>query len=67
MATANPLIEEIHQFRQEYAHRFNNDLKAICNNARSKQGVDGRQVISANPKFIQQINRYPQSDLPSES
>jgi len=44
------IIEDIHRFREEYAKRFNDDLKAICNDARSRQGDDGRRVVPANPK-----------------
>ena len=36
------IIYGIHKFREEYAKRFNNDLKAICEDARNKQGHDGR-------------------------
>jgi len=47
---ANTIIDEIHKFREEYAKRFNNDLKAICSDARSKQGHDGREVVPPHPK-----------------
>jgi len=40
MAT-DTIIDDIHRIREEYAKHFNNDLKAICNDARSKQGHDG--------------------------
>ena len=52
MAT-NTIIEDIHRIREEYAKRFNNDLKAICNDARSKQGHDGHKVVPAHPKPAQ--------------
>ncbi len=52
MAT-NPLVQEIHKIREEYASRFGNDLKSICGDARKKQGRDGRRVVLATPKYTQ--------------
>lgn len=49
----NYLIDEIHQIRQDYAKRFDNDLHAICQDAMRKQGRTNRRVIPANPKSIQ--------------
>ena len=53
---ANTIIEDIHKIREEYAKEFNNDLRAICRDARDardKQGREGRGVVPANPKPIQ--------------
>ena len=47
---ANPIIDEIHKTRREYAERFGNDLPTICEDARRKQGRQGRQVVPASPK-----------------
>jgi hypothetical protein len=55
MAT-DTIIDGIHKFREEYALSFNNDLKAICEDARNKQGHDGRKVIQAQPKPSQKLN-----------
>lgn len=44
------IVEEIHQFRREYAAKFNYDLKAICEDLRSREGEDGRGVVSFPPK-----------------
>jgi hypothetical protein len=51
--STDSIIGDIHKFREEYAKRFNNDLQAICNDARSKQGHDGREVVAAHPKPAQ--------------
>jgi uncharacterized protein YeeX (DUF496 family) len=51
--TTDTIIDDIHRIREDYAKRFNDDLKAICNDARSKQGRDGRKVIPAQPKPVQ--------------
>lgn len=50
------IIDGIHKFREEYALRFDNDLKAICEDARNKQGHDGRKVIHTQPKPAQKLN-----------
>jgi len=50
------IIDEIHKIREEYAKRFNNDLKAICNDARSKQGHDGREVVAGHPKPARNVS-----------
>ncbi len=46
----DPIIEEIHKVRKEYAERFDNDLHRICEDARRKQGSQGRLVVPGNPK-----------------
>ncbi len=48
----SPIIDEIHNARREYAERFGNDLHAICEDARRKQGRQGRRIVPANPKPI---------------
>ena len=66
MATDN-IIDNIHKIREEYAKRFNNDLKAICNDARSKQGHDGRKVVPAHPKPTQIIEiKIDSQDSPTK-
>ena len=42
----DPIVEEIRQCRQEYAARFNHDLKAICRDLRERQKKSGRKVVS---------------------
>ena len=54
--STDTIIDDIHKFREEYAKRFNNDLKAICSDARSKQGHDGREVVPAHPKPSQMLS-----------
>ena len=64
MAT-DTIIDDIHKIREEYAKRFNNDLKAICNDARSKQGHDGRKVVPAHPKPVQPKEKIVDSQNPT--
>ena len=44
------VVENIHRIREEYAKRFGNDLHAICEDARAKQGRDGRRVVELKPR-----------------
>jgi hypothetical protein len=46
----DPVVESIHRIREEYAKRFGNDLHAICEDARAKQGKDGRKVVRLRPR-----------------
>ena len=46
----DPIVEEIHRIREEYAKRFNNDLHAICEDLRARQAKSGRQVVSRPPR-----------------
>jgi len=46
MLIPNPIIEEIHAFRAEYARQYNDDLKAICDAARQKQKQSGHEIVS---------------------
>ena len=49
----DPIVEEVRKARDEYAKRFNYDLDAICQDLRSKQGADGRKVVSFPPKPVE--------------
>jgi len=46
----DPVVESIRRIREEYAKRFGNDLHAICEDARAKQGEDGRKVVRLSPR-----------------
>jgi len=48
----DPIVEEIRQYRQEYAARFNFDLKAICRDLRERQSKGGRKVVSLPPRPV---------------
>ena len=48
----NSILEEIHQIRQDYADKFDNNLHYICKDALQKQGQKGRPVVPANPKPV---------------
>jgi hypothetical protein len=42
----DPIVEEIHKIREEYARQFDFDIDAICNDIQLKQAESGRELIS---------------------
>ena len=42
----DPIVEEIHRIRDEYAKKFNHDFHAICEDLRKKQSISGHKVVS---------------------
>lgn len=42
---SDPIVEEIHQYREEYGRSFNYDIKAIANDLRNKQAASKRQFV----------------------
>jgi len=45
----DPIVEEVRRARAEIAARNGNDLRRIFEDARSRQGSDGRRVVSYEP------------------
>ena len=43
--TNDPIIEELHRIREEYAASFNYDLDAIVADLRAKQAKSDRKVV----------------------
>ncbi len=48
----DPVVEEIRQYREQYAARFGYDLAAICLDLRERQGACGHEVVSRPPKRV---------------
>ena len=48
----DPVVEEIRQYREQYAARFGYDLAAICRDLRERQGACGHEVVSRPPKRV---------------
>jgi len=40
------IVDEIRKVRDEYAHRFNYDLHAMCADLRREQEASGAEVVS---------------------
>ena len=41
----DPIVEEIHKYKEEYAKSFNYDLKALFEDLRKKQIASGRKFV----------------------
>jgi hypothetical protein len=48
----DPIVEEVRKHRQEYAAKFNFDLKEICRDLRRRQEKSGQRVVTLAPKRI---------------
>ena len=48
----DPIVEEIRKNREEYAARFNYDIKAICRAAREHQEKSERKIVSLPAKRV---------------
>lgn len=46
----DPIVEEVRRIRDEYAKRFDYDLKAIVADLRRKEDAHGEQLVSFPPK-----------------
>ncbi|MGD9633843.1 MAG: hypothetical protein AB7U97_11250 [Pirellulales bacterium] len=42
----DPIVEEVRKRREEYAAKFNFDLKAICQDLRERQKHSDRKIVS---------------------
>jgi hypothetical protein len=45
----DPIVEEVRRIRAEIAVRNGNDLRRIFEDARRRQGSDGRRIVSYEP------------------
>lgn len=46
----DPIVEEIHRFREEHAARFNFDLDAMIKDLRESEQRSGRKAVSFAPQ-----------------
>ncbi len=51
----DPIVEEIRRNRDEYARKFNYNIRAICRDIREKQRKSGRQVVKLQPRPVKEI------------
>jgi hypothetical protein len=45
------IVAEVRKARQEHAAKFNYDIRAIAEDARSREGKDGQPVVTLPPKL----------------
>lgn len=55
----DPIVEEIHKYREEHARKFNYDLNAICKDLRAMQREKGLKVVRLPPKRLERGKRAP--------
>ncbi|MFV1974495.1 MAG: hypothetical protein ACC651_02040 [Candidatus Scalindua sp.] len=48
----DPIVEEIRNFRDEHAKKFDYDLDAICEDFKSHQSCSGLHLVRLKPKKI---------------
>ena len=48
----DPIVDEVRAVRERLAAKFDFDVRAIAEDARQRQGKDGRKVISPPPKRL---------------
>ena len=48
----DPIVDEVRAIKEKLAARFNFDVRAIGEDARKRQGKDGRTVVSPPPKRL---------------
>ncbi|MEO5326832.1 MAG: hypothetical protein H7829_01145 [Magnetococcus sp. THC-1_WYH] len=51
----DPIIEELHKFRDEHAARFNDDIDAIVIDLQNSERSSNRPVVSFAPKMYHDL------------
>jgi hypothetical protein len=49
----DPIVAEVHRVREEFAARFNNDLRAMTRYLQEKARQEGRTLVSFPPRRVQ--------------
>lgn len=52
----DPIIEELHKNREEYAAQFNFDLGAMVKALQEREKVSGRKMISLDSEILHEIS-----------
>ncbi|MFH1918676.1 MAG: hypothetical protein ABIP48_02140 [Planctomycetota bacterium] len=48
----DPIVDEVRRNREQYAAKYNHDIRAICRAAREKQKESGRKIVSRPPRPV---------------
>ena len=54
----DPIVEEIHRIREEYAKRLDYDLHKICEEMRQRQVQAGRKAVT---RMLRKLRLQPQA------
>ncbi len=57
MKKKDPIVEEIRQYRDAHARKFNYDLKKICKDLKEKEKSYGDRVVTLPPKYKSKVGR----------
>ncbi len=62
----DPIVEEVRRIRAEIAARNGNNLRRIFEDARIRQGTDGRRVVSYDPSDVGETAGGVREEPPEE-
>jgi hypothetical protein len=57
----DPIVEEIHRIREEYAKRLDDDLHKICEDMSQRQMQAGRKAVTAVTRMPRKPRIQPQT------
>ncbi len=57
----DPIVAEVRAIREEYAKKFNYDVRALCRDLKEEEERSGRKTVSLVPKRLRIV---PQSASP---
>ncbi len=55
----DPIVEEVHRIREAYSASMDHDLGKIVADIMSRQGKDGREVVSRRPNNLRPLTPLP--------
>jgi hypothetical protein len=56
----DPIVEEVRKARQNHAAQFGYDLRAIFNDLKATEKLEGRKVVSLPPKRLKKEEKIEQ-------
>jgi len=59
----DPILEELYEYRQEMAVKFNYDFHALCNYYRERQKLENHPVVSRPPRLLKDLPPITQRRL----
>lgn len=57
MKPKDPIIEELHKFREDFAREHNYDIKRIARAFQDAEAASGRKVVTLEPRRTQRTKR----------
>ena len=63
----DPIVEEIHRFREEYARRFNYDVRAMCEDLQRRQWESGHKIVGWDAKRKRMVEMKRPKNIPAKT